>query len=165
MKLIKSHHKLGNHYPEIIHFFERKIQELELQNIDLENLKNIDIYIMNGILFDDNGMVYGQLFDGDESKTNLVLFKNNKRNPFRVPYNRLMILLSNYGDKAFIQATIVHEISHLIKNSVDGTTPDLSADGRDEQIARDFEAQYLEQSTYSPLDLKRYMYQKYNPQE
>lgn len=166
MSFVKSHHKLGTNYPEVLDFFKRKAQELELPVIPfLENLANLDIYIMDGILFDDKGMVYGHLFDGDEIQTNLVLLQNRQRKPFRVPSNRPLVVLSNYGDDTFIRATIVHEISHFVKNYLEGTTPDLSPNGRDEKVARDFEAQYLEESSYEPEDLNRYMHQKYLPQE
>jgi len=165
MSYVIEHKTLGD-YPNILKFFHLKVKELQLPAAPfLESVHSLDIYIMNGILFDDQGMVYGQLFDGDETQTSLILSQSGKMNPFRVPANRTMILLSNYGDEKFKQSTIVHEISHLMKNYVEGTSPDYSPNGRDELVARDFETQYLERIGLQANELDSHMNQKYYPEE
>jgi hypothetical protein len=162
MNIILDHKTLGEDYPQIFKFFQVKCEELELDFATFAPiLTQLDIYIMDGILFDAKGMCYGQLFDGNETRQDdLYLQRASQKIHFTVPLTKPAILLSNFGDDDFKRATIVHEISHLIKNMAVGITDS----DHDEEIAQEHEQEFLQRGlSYQPEDLINYMYQKYLP--
>lgn len=159
--IIKRKYVLGQKFPLVVKFYRHKACELNMKDDadDLaEKIALLPIYKMNGLLFDSKGLTYGLFYDGDERDQSLTLQQNGKEIPVKIPSIMPMILLSDFGDGDFMQATIVHETAHYFKNLIEGVNINL----RDEEVAVDCESEYLERyMEYTVQQVNKFLAQKY----
>lgn len=175
MSILKQHTTVGEAFPQVIPFFQNKLDSILAyadlpEGYEVEVIKaiaSVDIYLMNGLLFQEQDACHALFFDGDETEANVYLNMRGDNIELEIPLGSVCIMISDYGDHTFKEATVVHELAHYFKNLIEGAEHTEGADyetDRNEVIARDFEEQYLRKNlNFDSRSVIQFMKQKYFP--
>ena len=90
--------------------------------VNIDSLRGVDVYIVNGCLLKENKPAYALYYDGDESDCSFSIEKNSEYIVNTRVFNKPTILLSAniMEDTVLLETTLIHEFCHFLDGVSEG---------------------------------------------